>query len=445
MKSTVSRWIAFGTVVLMALVSILPNMNEDILLANAALLVILGLCIMVGKQKSVLSASTFIVFGWLHFGTQVMHHSWYFSLADLPYGLTALFDHIVALPQIAVISGVALIAAQLFLRKYPRMPFILIRYAVLLFFFYNVAFTTEMFHLLALLALVNLSIELRTCSNNSFHQRRTLNTLLIALIVFWLSFTMDRDLAGWYLSVVISNNAFSIYSIICMGILGGLILMEKTANNQEQVYYIKDFKDVGAIILFWCGTALVALMFPEMNNLNVMVLAPLVLYHLYSFFIDQWRKLHTAASEKTLFYVAWSLICVLILALSKSIFLENMLTAAFLILAPVVAVIVWLLSRNNGREKETMVRFFGVAAVIALAVTIHVDPSDTFALATFILSVAILSVFWCLLCGKIYRLDSTASAVDREEFTMLAKLQKYAPLVVIVIALFKILLSGYGA
>ena len=389
MKSTVSRWIAFGTVALMALVSVLSDMDQDTLIANLALLVILGLCIMIGKEKSVLSASTFIAFGWLHFGTQVMHGAWYFDLAELPTGLEYLLTYIGNLPEIAIISGVAVGAAQLFLRKYPRMPFILIRYAVLIFFFYCVAYSNVMFQLLALLALVNLSIELRTCSDNSVHQRRTLNSLLIALMVFLLSFTMDIDVTSWYLFALTTEGAFSIYAIICMGILGGLILMEKSANNREQVYYIKDFKDVGAIILFWCGTALIALMFPEMNNLNVMVLAPIVLYHLYSFFIDQWRRFHTASAEKTLFYVSWSLICVLILALSKSFYLENMLTVAFLILAPVVAVIVWLLSKSNGREKETMVRFLGVAAVIALSVTVRVDPSDTFALATFILSVAL--------------------------------------------------------
>lgn len=441
MKATTPRWIAFGITCLMAIISLLSNMSQETFIGTAILLVVFFFGMIVGKEKTMISTAPAIALSWILFGSCI------------GTGAALTIDHLIyALERMTsvwfdgdspmfIIALAALIAAQIFLRNADHKALIVVRYLVLGFmFFASAPNDPNLRQFLLLIALMNLSFELRTGSADSVRKSR-----FLASIYLWALTSLTWNLLGGsiYATLFSTANTFSIYVIIGIGVIGGLIIMEKVSDST--VSYLHTFKYVGPILLFWCGTNLITLLMPSLNNLNVSVLVPVVMFHIFHIFLKEWKKIYRSSKEALLFYVIWSLVCVLSLTLSKSIYLGNLLTSIFLAIAPIAAVLCWNISKGKHHETETMVSFLGVCAVIALAVSSNVATDDPALLAVFILTVAILCVFWCLLCGKIYKLHNTASKVDANEFQTLAKLQKYAPLIVLVIALFKILLANPGA
>lgn len=451
MKASTPRWIAFGIIALMAAVSILTSYSPaDQFIGTLIVLAYLFVGIMVGKEKTVISTAPAIAFGMLIFGCQI-YKSRSLSVEYLGEYVTYIFENIVRLMEqspLVLISIIALSAVQLFFRSSDNKLLIVLRYLALLFFFFATSLSSYMFQLLGLIALLGLSFELRTQEAAPERKHRILSSLYL-----WFLVHLAFQLHGFNLiSVSFAGSAFSIYTIIGIGILAGLIIMEK--HSDSEVAYLGAFGDVGVIALFWCGAALMMLLFPSLGNISVLVLLPIVMYHLYNIFMQAWGNTMGGTTQKTLFYIIWSLVCVLMLALAKSIYAQNILTAIFLAIAPVTAAICWSIAKKNaqkggvqskGQEYEIMVSFLGVIAVIALAVSTRIDASDPMILATFILSVAVLCVFWCLLSGRIYKLHRTASKVDADEFKFLAQIQKFAPLIVIIVALFKILLASPDA
>ena len=437
MKATTPRWIAFGIICLLAIVNLLTNMGQENLIGTLVLLVVLFIGILVGKEKTVISTAPAIVIGWLLFGGTIGNPQ-SLDLDRIMDTFAGIVEHWGETPTV-IFGAAAVIAAQIFLRNSDKKVLILVRYAALAFLFMSSA-SGMLSQFLLLIALLGLSFELRTSGTDCVRKPR-----ILSCIYLWLLACLTWNLYGngIYSILLGEGNTFSIYVIIGIGVLGGLAIMEKASDTG--IYYLDAFKNVGPILLFWCGTTLMTLLMTSLSNLNVLVLVPVVMFHLYHIFIKEWKKIYYSSKETLLFYLIWSLVCVLSLTLSKSIYLGNTLTSLFLAVAPIAAVICWNLSKNKHHETETMVGFLGVCAVIALAVSSSIDTSDPLLLATFILTVALLCVFWCLLSGKLYKLDRNASKVDKEEFKTLAKLQKFAPLVVIVIALFKILLANPGA
>lgn len=441
MKASTPRWIAFGTLALLAAISVLTASD----LAGQAigcvlLLGLLGIGILVGREKSVISTAPAIALGWLLFGGLIVHN----RPLDPEYLLESFMRLMDQLPAWGGVTVIALCAVQLFFRNSDNKFLIVLRYLVLLIFFYSTSVSPLVFQLLALIALLGLSFELRSMEYKSADGKCQRKRRVLSSLYLWLLLQIVLAVHGYnVVSVLFANTSFSIYTILGVGLLGGLLIMEKAA--ESDVYYVPVFGNVGAVVLFWCATALLTLLIPALGNLDVLVLVPLVMFHLYHIFIKAWGTSLREKDEKTIFYVVWTLICVLILALSKSIYAENLLTAVFLVVAPLAAAICWSISTKKGgsdkQAKENMVSFLGVIAVIALAVSTRVDAADPVALAIFILSVALLCVFWCLVSKRIYNLDKTASKVDAEEFRILAKVQKFVPLIVIVVALFKILLA----
>lgn len=447
MKASTPRWIAFGTLALLAVISVLTASD----LAGQAigcvlLLGLLGIGILVGTEKSVISTAPAIALGWLLFGGLIVQNRPLdpdYLLESLGMILERLGNQMGNSP-LGALSVIALCAVQLFFRNSDNKFLIVLRYLVLLIFFYSTSVSPLVFQLLALIALLGLSFELRTLEYKSADGKSQRKRRILSSLYLWLLLQIVLAVHGYnVVSVLFANTSFSIYTILGIGVLGGLLIMEKTA--ESDVYYVPVFGNVGAVVLFWCATALLTLLIPALGNLDVLVLVPLVMFHLYHIFIKAWGTSLREKDRKTIFYVVWTLICVLILALSKSIYAENLLTAVFLVVAPLAAAICWSISTKKGgsdkQAKENMVSFLGVIAVIALAVSTRVDAADPVALAIFILSVALLCVFWCLVSKRIYNLDKTASKVDAEEFRILAKVQKFVPLIVIVVALFKILLA----
>ena len=442
MNAKTSRWIAVGILAVLAIVSVLlnPGFGEESIVTTALLVGLFMLIIMVSENNSVVASAPVILFGWLHFGSQILYDGYAPSVETIIESIELILNYM-ANEDLILVSGVIAFVLHLCLRAVDKKIVIILRYAVMGWFLYNVAPTDLIFQLFALVALVNMCYELTISGIYNSPHRRMGNTYLVCGIFLLLCGAYGERLPRLYMNTFIDHGAFSIYAIIAVGILGGLIVMEKMSRQETKTMYLHFFKEVGATLLFWCGTALVTLLFRDLSSIDVLVLAPLVLYQLYKFFVKKWRESNANSSESTVFYITWTLISVLILALSKSVAIENLFIMIFLVAAPVISVIVWYIASTGQNDKEVMVKYMGVISVIALAVTMDINTSKTVELATFILSVALLCVFWCLMCGRIYRLNRTASTVDKEEFLPLAKLQKYAPLIVITVALIKILIS----
>ena len=458
MKPTTPRWIAFGTVALMAVVSILVSPSPaDQVVGTLLFLAYLLIGIMIGEQKTMVSVAPAIALGWLLFGCQIAAPV-PLSVESLITVLERTFDRcfIATDTPIALIAFAALMAVQVFFRASDNKILITLRYLILVFFFLTTSATPMMFQMLTLIALLAMSFELRT--NSIDRKKRVLSSLYL-----WLLLQLAYTLHGESLFAVLfaANSTFSVYTIIGVGVLGGLMTMEKASGCD--VFYLPAYKEIGPVVLFWSATGLLTLLFPTLSNINVLVLFPLVMFHLYHIFMKAWENAKDDSSffdqliyysnqekeQKKLFYVIWPLVCVLLLALSKSIYADNLLTSIFLAIAPVTAAICWSIAQKGGKKdgenvkdpKETMLSFLGVISVITLAVSTRVDASDPIALATFILTVALLCVFWCMLSSRICTLNKTASKVSAEEFKLLSGIRMYAPLLVIVIAVFKILLA----
>ena len=441
MKPIIPRLIGFGTIVVMALICVLVSFTTEALIAAAILLAIFAIAILAGSEKSVLSTAPVMVLGWITFGVMIPSVP-YFDTDVVATAIADVFENIGYgfEEPIAVMGLAAFIASQLFLRKSDNIIFILLRYIACTWMVGCLSaelFPNGLYVLVPLI--LNLSLELRS-NKGAYRKPRTINNVFVWFLTM-LVFCLNPDMADmFFANVLLTGNCVSIYTVIGMAVLAGLMIMEE--NCAGKVFYLDAYKGQGMILLYWCAMAVIMLLVEPLANLPVLLLAPLVLFHCFHLFYKAFTNYYVYSNEKLVFHVVWALICVGILGLSKSINIGNLLVSVSLAVAPVAAVICWVLSREKGYESQVMSHFLGIVAVILLAVSGQYQLSDPLAIAQLVLVIASLCVFWCLLSGRIHKLKTTASAVDKREFDTLAKIHGFAPMLVLVIALLKILISN---
>ena len=441
MKPIIPRLIAFGTIFIMALICVLTSMTSEALIAAAILLAIFAIAILAGSEKSVISTAPVIVLGWITFGVMIPSLPSFdtdvvaTAIADVGEYIGYGFEE-----PIAVMGLAAFIAAQLFLRKSDNIIFIVLRYIACAWM--TITISAKLFpSVLYVLAplLLNLSLELRS-KNGASRKPRSVNNVFVWILTM-LVYCLNPAMADYlFTGILFTGDCVSIYTIIGIAVLAGLMIMEDNCTGLP--YYLSAFEGHGAILLYWCAMAVLMLLLPSLANRAVLLIAPLVLFHCFHLFYRAFTNYYVYSNEKVVFHVVWVLICVGILGLSKSINIGNLLVSVSLAVAPIAAVICWVLSREKGHESQVMSHFLGIVAVILLAVSGQYHLSDPLAIAQLVLVIATLCVFWCLLSARVHKLKATASAVDKHEFDTLAKIHGFAPMAVLVIALLKILISN---
>ena len=440
MKPIIPRLIGLGIIFVMALIGVLISFTTEALVGAVILLAIFAIAILAGSEKTVLSTAPVMVLGWITFGVVVPSLPSFdtdvvaTAIADVFENLGYGFEE-----PVAVMGLAAFIASQLFLRKSDNIIFILLRYIACTWMMGCLSaelFPNGLYVLVPVL--LNLSLELRS-NKGAKRKPRTVNNVFVWFLTM-LVFSLHPG-AGEYLfeGILLTGNCVSIFTVIGMAVLAGLMIMEQQCAGTPQ--YLDAFKGQGAILLYWCAMAVLMLLVPSLANLPVLLIAPLVLFHCFHLFYRAWTDYYIYSNEKLVFHVVWSLICVGILGLAKSVNVGNLLVSVCLVVSPMAAVICWVLSRQKGYERQIMSYLLGIVAVILLAVSGQYQLGDPLALAQLVLVIASLCLVWCMLSARIYKLDHTASTVDPREFQLLAKLHGFAPMVILVVALLKILFA----
>jgi len=438
--------IAGGITAVLAVISVFFCMTRANLLTTLVYLVVFWVAMSAGKKPSVVSSAPVILLSWIHFASRI-----FAGAEGAPASYTQLVEnlgHFMSNLRVWPILLLILLGVLAFVLKKSLQVIILIRYAAMLAFLISF-FGTQSVTVLLMLALVvvNASIEYHT-RGLATPLKRFPDVLKTAVIFLFLNLSYNFCPEYQYGELLFAGNSFSVYAIVLIGMLAGLIMMEKYYLDEGESFGFYDFSLVGPAMLFWCITALIGMFFPAAPPLLSM-LGAFMIFDLFNYGAREWRKRALAAgtSVKPAALCGVGALAALCLpVLNKSFLLTGKVSFLALLLLPFVGIFVWQTVKMAEKKKKAapdmaqkcLIGYLGIAAVILLAASMK-SPSNGFeALAVMILLV-VLCVFWCLVSGQIIRLNRTASLVDKAEFQILSKVQNYVPVAVLLIALVKIL------
>ena len=425
MKKYMPKLIIMAALVAKAVVEIIPDYSQPMLLTAAIPLVILAFLLFKNVNASIsfripwIAAVAVIIFYVLPLGPLSMD-----ILSQLPRYLTILLEAVALSSGPGALALVILIPLQLFFRKRKNIIFIVLRYLLLWVVFD--ALRGEMFYMTksyyaGIIALIVCCGFAREAMANLQDMRRPsfLRSLLL-LIGAMLVYQIFGTRGSYDLNNLFQLNQSSWYISMTVALILGILCLVDDYQCYGGDVFTRCYS--GWLLVLWGLLLALMRLFSGLFNQDILLIG----YPLVCVMLSQWvtgyqnqsknsnTKLNLGNQSDFLFGSLFYMILFLML-LAKSIN-QGLLVQWVLMAVALVMTLNWKIILTGKLKRRLLDLFLGIVVMLLLVTTKMTDWVQFLADPALLISVVLCGVLWVLISGQVHRLAKNASPVFPEEF-----------------------------
>ncbi len=443
MKKYSSKIITMVLLTIAAAVIVFQNYHLSLLLTAVISLALLGGILFKNRIKA-LSAQLFwvvavavLIFFVLPFG--------YIEINDILAALGILAEAVGQIFEYAggIVSLVALVVLQIFLRKKPNPILSVVSYVsamMLLMIVRDALFPNSEIYSKLIIAVVAMCLAREL---NGYNDGVAAPSMLrcVLMVLFFLTIGNFGGLpivAGRIEGLFQIGNA-NWFLIVLGGFLAGvLVLLDDYFRCDGRVKYIFKTNNTGLVMLIWCLMAIVMNIWNVFNNSVVLFigvpLASAMANNMMASVKDEDRN------WGGLFAGAWAFLVTMLMLLAKSINFGSLMQ--YILVAMLLAVwLFWEKTVNSPMKWDIIAQAMGVLAILMMASMHLTDVWQLQKAPMYLLGVILSCAIWCVVCCHTIRLDKNASELYANEFTKVKGLQLILAALLLLIAVGKVLFA----